>query len=112
MGATANKMHVIGFAYWGDTFDIFTVRYEDGREEQCKVPFVDWAHKAPDDYRDIVWLGSNIETVRYMITSGRGDHLACLHHSVVELGGGQIESIVLPENFFLHVMAITTEESN
>ena len=109
----ANRLHVLGFAYWGDTFDIVRIRYCDGAEEPLKIPFIDWAHKASEDYRDRAFFGKNIFSARYMITSGKGDHLACLHHCILDLAGNSaIEEIILPDNLFLHVTAITLEKNN
>ncbi len=110
---SANKLHVLGFAYWGDTFDVLRVRYCDGTEEPLKIPFIDWAHKASEDYRDRAFFGKNIFSARYMITSGKGDHLACLHHCILDLSGGaDVKEIILPDNLFLHVMAITLGKNN
>ena len=58
-------------------------------------------------------FGKNIVFVAFMITSGKGDHLACLHHCILDLSGGaDVKEIILPDNLFLHVMAITLGKNN
>ena len=81
----ATRLHLIGFAYWGDTNEYFKVIYDDLSEEIIRVPFIDWSHKPYSDPRNSDWYGQNTSTVRTVITSGALTHLVHLHHITCEI---------------------------
>lgn len=109
----ASKMHLIGFAYWGDTNEYFKVIYDDLSEEIIRVPFIDWSHKPYSDQKNTDWYGKNTSTVRTVITSGASTHLAHFHHVTCEIKQRKIiKEIVLPDNMFTHIFAMTLENEN
>jgi hypothetical protein len=106
----ASKLHIICFGYWGDTNEYFKVIYDDLSEENVKVPFIDWSRSMTGDFMIDDWYGSNVATVKTVITSGALIHLAHFHHAVCELTKQKrIKEIVLPDNMFAHIFAITLE---
>ena len=113
INATATKLHLIGFSYWGDTTEHFKVIYEDLSEEIIWVPFIDWSHKSYNALRNIAWNEKNLSTARTVITSGVLTNLAYFHHVICEIKKGKIiKQIVLPNNIFTHIFAITLEDEN
>lgn len=110
INAVATKLHLIGFAYWGDTNEYFKIIYDDLSEENIRVPFIDWSHKAYNDFRNSAWYGENITTSRTVITSGALTNLANFHHINCEIKQKKmIKEIVLPDNIFVHIFAMTLE---
>ena len=113
INAIATKLHLIGFAYWGDTNEYFKIVYEDLSEEVVRVPFIDWSHKPYSDPRNSDWFGQNTSTVRTVITSGASTHLVYFHHITCEITQRKtIKEIILPDNMFTHIFAMTLENEN
>ena len=113
INAKATKLHLIGFAYWGDTNEYFKVIYDDLTQEIIKIPFIDWSHKPYRDSRSIDWYGENTSTVRTVIVSGELTHLVYFHHTVCEIMQRKtIKEIVLPDNMLTHIFAITLENES
>ena len=84
--------------------------YDDLSEENVKVPFIDWSRAMTGDFMIDDWYGNNVATVKTVITSGALIHLAHFHHAVCELTKQKrIKEIVLPDNMFAHIFAITLE---
>lgn len=106
----ACKMHIVGFSYWGDANEIFQIVYENGEIEYINISFIDWAHKA-ERYGAISSLKDNINTARQIISSGAKIHLIFFHHSVLSINNRrkEIKEIILPDNFLIHIFAITLE---
>ncbi len=107
--AEATKLHVVGFAYWGDTNEYLKIIFDDLSEELVKVPFIDWSHKVYRSFQSATWFGKNITTPKIVISSGKSIHLIHFHHTVSELAGKKIKEIILPDNMFIHIFAITLE---
>ena len=113
VGVKASSLHIIGFAYWGDTNEYFKVVFEDGSEEYVKIPFMDWSHKASIELAERVWYGDGISTIKTVISSGELILLRHLHHSVGKIESSKIiKEIIFPDNMFLHVLSVTLEEEN
>ena len=111
VNALATTIHFIGFAYWGDVNEYIKITYDDLSEEIVRVPFIDWAHMAHSEPWSTEWYGENISTVRTVITSGALTHLAYFHHITCEIGQQKnIKEILLPDNMFTHIFAITLED--
>ena len=105
----ANRIHLICFAYWGDTNESFKIIYEDLSEEIVWIPFIDWSHISYCDSRNIAWSG-NVTTLQAGITSGELTHLAYFHYYTCEIMQNKIiKEIILPDNIFAHIVAMTFE---
>lgn len=110
IGIQADRLHMIGFAYWGNTNEVFAAEYADGSVEYLKIPFVDWSCFFSNWWMDPAKYGE-VTTVRRMLSSGKQEHLVYFHHSVVELDGSKVlERLVFPDNFWVHVFAVTLED--
>lgn len=108
--AEVGKLHIIGFSYWGNTDEYFQAEYDDGCCEWLKVHFADWAHK-----NTIGWdsdSGPDNEKIAYSaISSGEMLHFIYFRHITVELNGNKtLKELVLPNNFWIHIFAMTFEE--
>ncbi len=109
----ATKLHLIGFSYWGDTTEYFKIVYKDLSEEIIWVPFVDWSHKSYNTLRNFGWNEKNISIARTVITSGAVINLAYFHHVTCEIAKRKIiKEIVLPNNIFTHIFAMTLEDES
>ena len=109
VGTKADRLHLIGFSYWGDTTDIFQAKYDDGDSDWLKISFVDWSHELGSWGRARAY--SEISTVHKVISSGAFIHIIHFYHITVELNGNKtLEEIILPNNFWLHIFAMTFEE--
>lgn len=112
-GGFADKLHIIAFTNWGDTFDQIKIEYCDGSFEWIKLPFLDWSHKQQIFWQDVTSVRETVDTPFSGITTGALSQLVCFHHTMAEIKGKKkIDSIVLPDNFWLHVFAITLEKEN
>lgn len=110
--AEADTLHMLAFASWGDTYDQIKVEYDDGSAEWIKVPFLDNSHKAGSDWQDLFRVQGNITAPFVAVSSGLDSRLICIHHSTSALNGKhRVCAITLPDNMFLHVFAITLENS-
>ena len=113
IGEFATKVHIIGFAYWGDTNEYIKIVYEDGSEEFQKLTFVDWSHEATNNFSGRYWHGNNVNTVKIVISSGAMAHLIHFHHITCKCTKNQaIKEVVLPDNMFIHIFAMTLENEN
>lgn len=107
--ASADKLHVFGFALWGDTYSVFKIVYENGVEDYVTVPFINWTHTFSFNWFDMSSVGGNIAS-HGVIASGEQVAPVYIHHITVDLPKhDKIKSIILPDNFCLHIMAITLE---
>ena len=88
---------------------IFT-KMDDGEIEYINISFIDWAHKA-ERYGAISSLKDNIKTARQVISSGVKTHLIFFHHTILDMNNKRkaIKQIILPDNFLIHIFAITLE---
>lgn len=104
-----DKLHILGFSYWGSTNEYFEIKYQDGYES-VKIPFVDWVMKSSVNYRTISWYGENIETIKQVTSKGILIHTVNFHHSITKLDPKKmIKEIIFPDNFLIHIFAITLE---
>ena len=111
IGLKVKKIHIIGFAYWGNICEHFTIVYEDGSKECAKIPFFDWSHRIQNKSPDKPGQICGLELFKTVITSGRWVHLAYFHHSTYEVSTNKvIKEIILPDNMFVHIQAITLED--
>lgn len=105
-----DKLHILGFSYWGSTNEYFEIKYLDGTIERIKIPFIDWVMKSSVNYRTISWYGENIKTVKQVISKGLLKHTVNFHHSITKLNSKKmIKEIKIPDNFLIHIFAITLE---
>ena len=112
VSATADFLHIIGFAYWGETTELFRVEYSDGTEERVAVSLPDWSASMQNyPWNDICRCG-DVETVYSCQSSGAMLHTIYLHRATVELHGiSPVKEIIFPDNFLFHVFALTLENS-
>lgn len=107
----ASTIHFVGFACWGDVNEYIKIIYDDLNEEIVRVPFIDLSHMAHSEPWSVQWYGENISTVRTVLTSGALTQLAYFHHMTCEIGQQRIiKEILLPDNMFTHIFAITLED--
>ena len=107
----ANRIHFLGFAYWGSTNESFKIIYENDLEEIVRVPFLDLNHRHKESEHVKAWYGNNVTTPKVVISAGNSLQMISFHHSFIDLYGNQkIKEIVCPDNFFIHIFAITLEK--
>lgn len=105
-----DKLHILGFSYWGSTNEYFEIKYLDETVEKVKVPFIDWVSKASINYHTISWYGENVKTIKQVKSSGELKHTVNFHHSITKLDSRKmIKEIRFPDNFLIHIFAITLE---
>lgn len=105
-----DKLNVLGFSYWGSTNEYFEIIYQDETIEKVRIPFIDWVMKSSINYRTISWYGENIKTVKQVTSKGLLKHTVNFHHSITKLNSKKmIKEIKLPDNFLIHIFAITLE---
>ena len=111
IGEKIKKLHVIGFAYWGDTNEMFQIKYFDGSVERYNIPFIDWSHRAVDNVNNAyIFQGKQIYTPKIVISSGALVHTIHIHHCICNLEVDKvIKEIVFPDNMFIHIFAVTIE---
>lgn len=112
VGAAGSKLHLLGFAYWGDNFDYFRLRYEDGSEERAEIFFSDWSHVFISTVMNFQYDRKDYDhkTGEIFISSGKEKIPLYLHHVTCGIDGGRkLKSIVLPDNMFMHIFAMTLE---
>ncbi len=108
----ADKLHILGFAYWGNTKDVFDAVYDDGSVDELAISFVDWSRPAVPCWLDTE-KPENISTYCKMLTSGNEEHIAHFHHSITALNANKtLKELVLPDNFWLHIIALTLENTS
>lgn len=112
VSAAADRLHVVGFAYWGETTEQFRIVYEDGSEETVAVSFMDWSRTKQNRYWNCEWKGGDIKEVYHCISSGALTHVIYWYRMSAALHGhSPVKEIVFPDNFFVHVFALTLENS-
>ena len=107
---SAAKLHFINFAYWGDTNEFIKVVYADGDEETVKIPFIDWSYEYKHD-RQLENFYGGVNTVKIMLSSGALIHPVYFYHTACNLNkNAVVEKIILPDNMFTHIFALSIEE--
>lgn len=106
----AKKIHLVGFAYWGDAYENVEIVYEDGTRDWREVLFVDWARP----FNHFLDLGqkkdARVEDLFALTSSGVLTHLIYMHDCICELDGRKhVKEIVLPDNMLIHLFAVTVE---
>ena len=108
----ANKIHMIAFSYWGSTNAFFEVVFDDESKELIKIPFIDWVQKAKVSYETISWFGENVDTIKQVPSQGVLNNIVNFHHTITKIKTRKkIKEIIFPDNFLIHVFAITLEET-
>lgn len=103
-------IHLISFCYWGDAEEYIKVIYEDDTIYYASAKFIGWGNKSS------VFIpnsNSGVFTIMETISSGRIKHMVYLHHNIIplnEVNNKKVKEIVLPDNMFAHVFAITIEK--
>ncbi len=111
VNASANKLHIMGFSLWSDVYTVFKIVYENGETECVTVPFIDCSHGYSFNWFDMSSVGGDIKS-HGVIAIGEKSRPVYIHHIAVDLPSAErIKEIVLPNNFFVHIMAITLETS-
>lgn len=111
IGKRINKLHIIGFSYWGDAHEYFRIKDGQGQEKRRQISLADWSHPSDvDTFTKKFFKGEKITTVRIVKSSGRDSHLIYFHHYICEIGINEpIQELILPDNMFMHIFAITLE---
>jgi len=107
IGTKGKKLHFIGFGYWGIA----------STEEFKEVAFFDWSVNGSDIeslFMKESWGGQNdkkeMKQTTAMVSSGKLKHLIWFHHFVCEADSEkEIAELILPDNMFMHVLALTLE---
>lgn len=111
VGMKADRLHIIGFSYWGDANDYLQAIYNDNDIAFVKVHFLDWSHRNMGSW-DEECASSKIKTVQQVISSGEMIHIIYFHCITVEFNGTKtLTELVLPDNFWLHIFAMTLEKA-
>ena len=80
-------------------------------EENIRVPFTDWSHMAYGCIDVSFNYDGKTTTIRKFITTGAWKYMAYLHHITCETAQRKtVKEIVLPDNMFIHIFAITLEK--
>lgn len=114
VGETIKKLHLVGFAYWGNIHDFLRIIYADGEEAMLKVGLADWSHSADAEiYIREFFKEDDISTAKIVLSSGRFSHLVYFHLFSGEVKADKpIREIILPDNMFMHIFAITLERES
>ena len=109
IGKRVDKLHIIGFSYWGDIHEYVRILDEKNREKQVQISLADWAHPSDEDtFTREFFKGEKITTVKIVKSSGRACHLVYFHHCIAETGMKEpIRKLIFPDNMFTHIFAIT-----
>ena len=86
--------------------------FEDGSEEKFRLLLPDWAYELGAEHLSMQSekYGCTVETAKVFPSSGRLLHFIYLYHFGYKLKkSGKIAKIVLPDNMFMHVFAVTLE---
>lgn len=106
-----DKLHILGFAYWGSTNTFFEIVFEDDTKLQVKIPFIDWVSKITINYQSRSWYGENIKTIKQIKSEGMLNHTVNFHHSITNIDSKKlVKKIIFPDNFLVHVFSITIEK--
>ena len=109
----SNKLHILGFMYWGANHDFFKLKYENGETRNAKVLLNDWS-AAHNDLEDPHYIGYTQEkgyiTVKTFYSCGKLKLPLYLHHCECESPiNKKLKAITFPDNMYMHIMAITLE---
>lgn len=109
-------IHIAGFMHWGEKFDYIKCKYADDTVESLKFCFFDWTNNIIENgHLDrLLKCYDYVKILRRCASCCSTQHgykgplfvynLACSLNSEKEL-----TSIVLPDNMFAHIFAITLE---
>ena len=87
---------------------LFRSRIE--RSPIARVPFISRSRRIRD-YQDSGETLKKTTTIRKFITTGAWKYMAYLHHITCETAQRKtVKEIVLPDNMFIHIFAITLEK--
>ena len=113
IGERAERLHVIGFGYWGDIFEDFQLVYDDDSAAYLRVALPDWSHAGKGDVVSQFYLRDvDVRPARVVLSSGSQRHLIYFHYCTCEVDSQKpIREIVLPDNMFMHVFAISLEKN-
>ena len=104
---------MIGFGYWGDIFEDFQLVYDDDSAAYLRVALPDWSHAGKGDVVSQFYLRDvDVRPARVVLSSGSQRHLIYFHYCTCEVDSQKpIREIVLPDNMFMHVFAISLEKN-
>ncbi|MCH5164497.1 MAG: hypothetical protein J1F36_05720 [Clostridiales bacterium] len=109
VGFSAEKLHIIGFSLWCNIYSVIKIVYSNGEVHSVKVPFIDFEHTYELNWFDMASVRGDIIS-HGVIASGKQNNPVFLHHISVDIPClSEIKEIILPENFCLHIFAITFE---
>ena len=110
IGENVKGFHFLGFFFWGSNTEHILVEFDNGDTEVLKVMFEDWTNLLKSDqhlFRESSLDGC--ETL-FAITTRGEFHIVYFHHAKCELKHkGKVKRLILPENMFMHIFAITAE---
>lgn len=105
-----------GFMYWGAEFDYITLVYEDGTADERKLCFDDWSHRRDVGVNMMRMLDvfDSVRVLKQCISygaqgAGYKGPLFVYSYPVALRADRSLNAIVLPDNDFLHLFAVTLE---
>ena len=107
-----HKLHILGFMFWGANSDYLKLNYVNGKNENAKVFFNDWS--AAYNILDINFFDTPVEkgfkTVETFFSCGKLKIPLYLHHCEYDNPANEkLESITLPDNMHMFILAMTLE---
>ncbi len=111
VNAFVTKLHFLGFFFWGNNTERVTVEYADGYTETVSVTLEDCIYSLNNTKSLFAeYSGEGCETLFATTIQGNNVRIAYFHHAECELRHkGKVSKLVLPQNLFMHVFAITIE---
>ncbi len=114
MATNFRKVHYLGFFYWGENFESIKLLSKDGKILEHKICYPDWTkivQGAPTEIQKEYGY-SNLKPGFTLTSAGKEKRPLKFFHYTVDLGKEyEIEKAILPDNFFLHIFAITAERT-
>lgn len=105
------KLYFLGFFFWGKNTERIIVEFEDGVKEIISVTFEDWTVASSDDksiFKE--YSDGKYNTLFATTTKGNMIHIVNFHYTRCNLKHiAKVKNIVLPQNMFMHIFAITIE---
>ncbi len=109
---SADRLHILGFGYWGDAQENLKIVYGDGEKQDVGIALLDWSHgKIEDSFAKGFFEKYELLPAGAMLSTGRLIHAIYFHHCISEVESGKtIREIIFPDNMFMHIFAVTLEQ--
>ncbi len=107
----AEKLHFLGFAYWGDANENIKILYEDGSEDIICLEILDWTSYPPKGKEwDYLIKDTKYYEPILIETAGDVELEVKIHHFSINVNSKiEIKELIFPENLLIHIFAITIE---